>query len=285
MPGINSPSYKGLLDQASTQLLSSSDSPKIDAEVLLQSVTGKSLAWLIAHGDDTASSAHAEQFAELIEQRLQGKPIAYIVGYKEFWSLNLKVDQNVLIPRADTETLVEQALQRLPFDQPSTALDLGTGSGAIAIAVAHERPQCQVMAVDSKPEALAIARSNAELHKLNNIEFFQSSWFANLPATCKYDLIASNPPYIASSDPHLRKGDLRFEPTGALIAAEQGLADLQVIINNSANYLQPAGWVLVEHGYTQAQQVAALFSAAGFTSIELFQDINGLPRCTAARFE
>jgi len=278
----NQISYRQLINQATEILYQSSDSPRIDAEVLMQHATQNSMAWLIAYGDTLANASHIEAFFDLIEQRRHGRPIAYIVGYKEFWSLRLFVDESVLIPRGDTETLVEQCLARLANNKTHHVLDLGTGSGAIALAIAKERPESKVDAVDSSSAALLLAERNASANELHNLRFMLSSWYDDL-APFKYDLIASNPPYVAQNDAHLDQGDLRFEPSGALIADADGIGDILHIISKAPSYLKNNGWLLIEHGYEQQHQVAEIFSHYGFSNIELFKDLNQLPRCTAAQ--
>jgi len=274
--------YRGLLDDATKHLYETSETPRIDAEILLQHVIERPLAWLIAYGDTIATSEHVKNFLQLVSQRQSGKPIAYLTGTRDFWTLTLKVDDNVLIPRPDTETLVEQALKRLPENTPLDIMDLGTGSGAIALSIAKERPQAKVLAVDSEAGALKVAEENAELNRIKNTEFLQSNWFTNIPNR-KFNLIAANPPYVEAGDPHLKQGDLRFEPDAALIASGKGVDDIKNIIKNSRDYLQDKAWLIIEHGYNQADQVAALFEAADFKNIELFKDINELPRCTAGQ--
>lgn len=273
-------SYQGLLDSAALLLNESSDTPRIDAEVLMQHVTGKPLAWLIAHHDAIALPNHCRDFFAAIAKRQDGTPVAYIVGSREFWTLQLKVNQHVLIPRPDTETLVEQALDVLSSERAINVLDLGTGSGAIALALAKERPLANVVAVDCEAGALSLAQENAKLNELDNVAFVQSRWFAGLPANAKFDLIASNPPYVRGDDPHLKQGDLRFEPDVALIADDGGLADLREIVSEAPQYLAKRGHLIVEHGFDQADAVKALFQQAGFQQIELFKDLNHLPRCT-----
>ena len=193
------------------------------------------------------------------------------------------VNNTVLIPRPDTEILVEQAIQRIAIDSPTTMCDLGTGSGAIALSVAKERPLATVLAIDSHPSALQLAEQNAKAHQLTNVHFLCSDWFSQL-ASQKFDLIASNPPYIQSQDPHLQQGDLRFEPSSALIGATDGLGDIRNIIKQASDYLTHNGQVLVEHGYDQAESVHNLFAAAGYTNIINYRDLNNLPRCTAAQW-
>ena len=276
-------SYRGLLDDATKTLFDGSETPRIDAEILMQHVIDKPLAWLIAHGESIATSDHIRAFYQLINQRHAGQPIAYLIGRKDFWNLSLKVDSNVLIPRPDTETLVEQALERIAKDSASDVLDLGTGSGAIALAIAKDRPKAKVLAVDSQNGALTIARENATINSIGNAQFLHSDWYSNLPKGLSFDLIASNPPYIENGDPHLQQGDLRFEPSSALVAMDNGLADLNLIISKAPCFLKTRGWLLVEHGYNQADEVARLFKSNGFNNVNGYQDINKLPRCTAGR--
>lgn len=273
-------SYQELIDSATRLLNESSETPRIDAEVLMQYVTDKPLAWLIAHNDATALADHSRDFFAAVAKRQQGCPVAYIVGSRDFWTLRLNVNEQVLIPRPDTETLVEHALEALCTEQAIRVLDLGTGSGAIALAIAKERPLANVIAVDSEAGALGVAQENARLNGLDNVTFVQARWYAGLQANAKFDLIASNPPYVREDDPHLQQGDLRFEPDSALIADDDGLADLREIIAGAPQYLTKRGHLIVEHGYNQAEAVKALFRQAGFQEIELFEDLNHLPRCT-----
>ncbi|MCH2191308.1 MAG: peptide chain release factor N(5)-glutamine methyltransferase [Gammaproteobacteria bacterium] len=275
--------YRGLLDQATRSLYESSETPRIDAEYLLQHVIQKSMAWLITYGDSKASSCHVEVFLALIDERAKGVPVAYLMGYRDFWTLRLKVSKHVLIPRGDTEVLVEQALERIERQKPTSVLDLGTGSGAIALSIAKERSQATVLATDKHSDALEVAKINANLNDLKNVEFSVSDWFNNIKEQ-KFDLIASNPPYIEAKDPHLERGDLRFEPNTALIAQEQGLGDLNTIITRAPSYLKPNGWLIVEHGFNQATQVEEKIRASGFQNVSLYSDLNHLPRCTAAQW-
>ena len=279
------PSYKELLDDATQLLYNESDTPRIDAEVLLQHSASVSMAWLISHGETLADANHIKDFYAAVKARQNGQPIAYITGSRDFWTLTLKVDETVLIPRPDTETLVEQALERIPSDRACQLLDLGTGSGAIALALAKDRPSSTVCAVDSQVDALQVAQANAKLNKIDNVSFVESNWFENIETTSKFDLIASNPPYVETGDPHLQQGDLRFEPDSALIAAGNGLSDLGTIIETSPNYLNSGGWLIVEHGYNQESEIASLFKHASFAQISCFRDINNLPRCTVGQFK
>lgn len=275
--------YRGLIDDATRLLYNTSDTPRIDAEVLLQHVIQQPLAWLIAYGDSPANAAHIEAFYHLLEKRQHGQPIAYLTGSREFWSLTLKVTPDVLIPRPDTETLVEQALQVSPADKPLAVLDLGTGSGAIALAIAKERPQSTVLATDASVAALAIAEQNAIRNDLGNVTFLQSDWFQQLPAQ-RFNLIAANPPYVMRDDPHLKQGDLRFEPDLALVGGGDGLDDIRHICQQSGDYLVPGGYLIIEHGFDQTEQVHHCFQQAGFDAIQVFKDLNNLPRCSSGRW-
>lgn len=275
--------YKALIDSATRQLYETSETPRIDCEVLMQHMLNKDMAWLISYGDTVASPEHNKAFFGLIAERLKGTPIAYIVGSRDFWSLELMVNEHVLIPRPDTETLVEQALELLPENESSNVLDLGTGSGAIALSIAKERRHSNVIALEYSKAALEVAKHNSVLNNVTNVEFRHSNWFENIGAQDRFNLIASNPPYVEPNDPHLEQGDLRFEPISALTAEEDGLADIRHIIESAPLYLEHDGWLIIEHGYNQANEVESLFRANGFTEIELFFDLNKLPRCTLGK--
>jgi release factor glutamine methyltransferase len=277
-------SYRSLLDDATLILYDGSPTPRIDSEVLLQEVTNRPLSWVFAYGETLATADHVRRFFDLVAQRQQGQPIAYLLGYKDFWTLRLKVDMRVLIPRSDTETLIENALQKLPEGALSRVLDLGTGSGAIALSIAKERPNAQVVATDYQFDALEVAKNNATYNGVSNVTFLQSDWFSNIAVDDKFDLIASNPPYVEIGDPHLAQGDLRFEPDSALISGGDGLHDLEKVIQGSVNHLLPSAWLIVEHGYNQSRDVAHLLSCAGYINIKLHKDINDLPRCTIGQY-
>jgi len=279
------PSYQELLDDASSTLSNSSDTPRIDAEILLQHVLDKPLAWLIANGGTSAISEHIKSFYEIVECRRQGQPVAYLLGYRDFWTLRLAVNDNVLIPRPDTETLVEQALERLSPLKQQAVLELGTGSGAIALAIAKERPLANVLASDYSDAALAVAKGNAKSNRIDNVQFMQSDWFAAIKPQAQFDLIAANPPYVDNDDPHIQQGDLRFEPNLALVADEEGLADLRYIIEHARHFLKPGGFLIVEHGFEQGEEIAQFFKHHAYTDIQLYMDINQLPRCTAAQWQ
>ncbi len=276
-------SYRGLIDEASNVLYNVCDTPRIDAEYLMQHVINQSMAWLISHGDGAASAEHTHQFNQLIEQRSKGVPVAYLIGHRDFWTLRLKVNDHVLIPRGDTEILVEQALARLDATVSHKVLDLGTGSGAIALSIANERPNSYVTGIDQQQGAIDVAKANATDNRISNVDFIRSNWYAEV-ANQQFDLIASNPPYIEPGDPHLEQGDLRYEPTSALVAAEHGFEDLRAIIEGAPVRLVSGGWLLLEHGCQQAEEVASMLEGKGFNNISLYADLNHLPRCTAAQW-
>jgi len=280
----SNPSYRDLLELGVKCLYDDFDTPRIDAEVLLQHALGKDLSWFIVNAEETACDNHIESFTKLIDKRAKGEPIAYITGHKEFWSLDLMVNRSVLIPRPDTETLVELALELMPISKINSVLDLGTGSGAIALALAKEHPKTNILAIDSSQHALEVAQKNAKLNGLINVEFLKSDWFEQLDSM-QFELIASNPPYIEPNDPHLSQGDLRFEPSSALVGADDGLGDIRRIISGSIAHLRPDGYLVLEHGYNQQHQVHELLTKHGFTNIVSRKDLNDLPRCTSGQWK
>jgi release factor glutamine methyltransferase len=253
-----------------------SESPRLDAELLLATLLGLPRAALIARGNEPLA-LHASAYAELIAQRAHGVPIAYLTGWREFWSLPLKVSPAVLVPRPETELLVEHALALLPPDAVCSVLDLGTGSGAIALSLAHERPRWAVTAVDMSAAALDVARQNAHNLKLSHIQWRQGSWFDPVPAE-RFHLIVANPPYIAANDPALAA--LCAEPAPALIAGPTGLEALFAIVAQAPGHLHAGGWLVLEHGISQGQDVAQLLQAQGFDSIRTCSDFSGRPRVT-----
>jgi release factor glutamine methyltransferase len=273
------PTIKSLLAHAANTLTSHSGSPLLDAEVLLGFVLNKPRTYLRAWCDGTLTDQQLATFETLIKQRQQGTPIAYLTGTREFWSRDFRVTFDVLIPRPDTELLIELSLDLIPKDKAVKLVDLGTGSGIIAVTLAAERPNTHVTAVDASQAALAVAKHNAQHHQLTNIEFYQSDWFSNVPKSL-FDLVISNPPYIDPDDEHLQQGDVRFEPKTALIAGDQGLSDIQIIADNARCYLKPVGHLLIEHGYNQAQQVQAIFNALAYDKVQSYQDLSGQPRVT-----
>ncbi|QXB22385.1 peptide chain release factor N(5)-glutamine methyltransferase [Lelliottia amnigena] len=261
--------------------LSESESPRRDAEILLEHVTGKARTFILAFGETALTADQHAQLSALLSRRKAGEPVAHLTGEREFWSLPLYVSAATLIPRPDTECLVEHALARLPATA-CRILDLGTGTGAIALALASERPDCQVTAVDVMPDAVALALRNVARLGFNNVKIQQSSWFDALVGH-QFDMIVSNPPYIDECDPHLSQGDVRFEPLTALVAAEEGLADIAHIVTVSRQYLTAGGWLLIEHGWTQAEAVHALFTQAGYERVETCQDYGGNDRLTLGK--
>jgi len=270
---------KTLLANAANTLTSHSDSPLLDAQVLLGFVLDKPRTYLRAWCDNTITDQQLIAFEALIKQRQQGTPIAYLTGIREFWSRNFKVTPDVLIPRPDTELLIELSLELIPNNHAVKLIDLGTGSGIIAVTLAAEHPNAHITAVDASLAALAVAKHNAQHHQLTNIEFYQSDWFSNVPKSL-FDLVISNPPYIDPSDEHLQQGDVRFEPKTALIAENQGLSDIQIIADTASCYLKPAGHLLIEHGYNQAPQVQAIFNALAYDKVQSYRDLSGQPRVT-----
>ncbi|CAI0898778.1 peptide chain release factor N(5)-glutamine methyltransferase [Serratia quinivorans] len=264
--------------KAAVARLTQSDSARRDAEILLGFVTGRARTFLMAFGETLLTQQQQEQLERLLVRRERGEPVAYLIGEREFWSLPLSVSPATLIPRPDTECLVELALERLP-SSACNILDLGTGTGAIALALASERPDCTVTGVDLQPEAVVLAQHNAQKLAIGNAQFLQGSWFAPL-AGQTFALIASNPPYIDAADPHLAQGDVRFEPSSALVAQQHGLADLSAIVQQAPQYLLPQGWLLLEHGWQQGESVRALLQAAGFISIATRRDYGDNDRVT-----
>ncbi|SDE25090.1 [protein release factor]-glutamine N5-methyltransferase [Massilia sp. PDC64] len=255
----------------------------LENRILLCEATGLTRVQLITQGDRALTPDEASRLDDLVARRLHGEPIAYIVGRREFFGLEFRVGPAVLIPRPDTELIVELALERLPRG-PARLLDMGTGSGAIAVAVAHTRPDADVTALDVSPDALAVAQANAAANGAR-VRFLESSWFDALAATETFDVIASNPPYIAAGDDHLAQGDLRFEPVGALTDHADGLSALRTIVAGSPRHLVPGGWLLLEHGYDQAAAVRALLVDAGFTDVQSWRDLAGIERVSGGRFD
>lgn len=266
-----------------TRRLSAGESPKRGAEILLGFVTGRSRTFIMAFGETSLTASELEQLEALLARREQGEPVAYLVGEREFWSLPLSVSPATLIPRPDTECLVEQALLRLPAS-PQKVLDLGTGTGAVALAIASERPDCQLTGVDLQPEAVKLAQHNAQKLAITNASFVQGSWFAPV-AGQQFAVIVSNPPYIDAADPHLAEGDVRFEPASALVADNAGLADLQTLIEQAPQHLLAGGWLLLEHGWQQAQQVQQLFRQAGYHQVATVKDYGGNDRVSLGQWQ
>jgi release factor glutamine methyltransferase len=273
---------RDLVAEATERLATSSESARLDAELLLAHVLDKPRSHLLAWPDKEIDVEQRDAFRQLVDRRARGEPVAYLTGYREFWSLPVRVTEDVLIPRPETELLVELALDHLPDkDRPAIA-DLGTGSGVIALALARECPHCRVIATDRSEGALTTARLNAEQLGLEHIEFRLGSWFGPLEGEC-FDLVISNPPYIAERDPHLSAGDVRFEPRSALVSGRDGLDDLRVIAQNARRHLHPGGWLMVEHGYDQGAAVRKLLKKEGFVEVESCRDLAGIERATLGK--
>ncbi len=264
-----------------------SATPRLDAEVLLAHCLGRERTWLYTWGDQLCDTWHQARFAALLGARAVGLPVAYLTGEREFWGLPLATSRQTLIPRPDTETLVEAALQR-GSSESGRLLDMGTGTGAIALAFASERPGWQVVGVDIRPEAVALAARNARRLGIANSTFQTSDWFsalADCQPTNRFDLIVANPPYIAENDPHLDQGDVRFEPRSALVAGEQGMADLNYLVSAARGFLHPDGCLLLEHGNVQASGLRQVFSSAGYQNVETLCDLAGLERVTLGNYK
>ena len=280
---------QALLSKARQQLAQDlglpADEARVDAQTLLRHALNASRAWLIAHADQPLTNEEQACFDSLLQRRLKGEPVAYILGRREFYGLEFIVAPGVLIPRPDTETLVDAALKLIPETSSASwrILDLGVGSGAIAIAIAVNRPDAQVTGIEQSAEALAITRKNAELLAASNLRLLQSDWFSAVEGET-FDIIVSNPPYIAAADPHLEQGDLRFEPPSALASGADGLNDIRRIVALAPAHLNHDGWLLLEHGYDQAERVAGLLKEAGFSEIGHAADLAGIQRVTLGRY-
>lgn len=270
------------LQHAAHTLETASASAVLDAEVLLAWLLGKERYYLRCWPEKPLETMLLEQYHRLIEKRQRGEPVAYLTGKREFWSRDFNVNETVLIPRPETELLVELALELIPENTPLQLLDLGTGSGIIAITLAAERPAIEVVGVDLSSAALSVAQDNAARLGVANVHLLLSDWFAQIP-TAAYDIIVGNPPYIAPGDPHLQQGDLRFEPQSALISAHQGLHDIARIAAEAEAYLKPGGHLLLEHGYDQQDAVQLIFKQRHYLQIRTHFDLSGQPRVTSAQ--
>ncbi|MEL0634733.1 peptide chain release factor N(5)-glutamine methyltransferase [Pseudoalteromonas carrageenovora] len=263
-------------------LASSSESAKLDAQVLLLHILQKPRSYLFTWPEHELSDDQHSQFNVFIQRRLKGEPVAHITGLREFWSLSLEVNATTLIPRPDTETLVECALNMVMPDK-AKVLDLGTGTGAIALALGSEMPNWQIVAVDKVTDAVALANKNQQRLGINNVEVKQSNWFSALQGE-KFNLIVTNPPYIEQDDIHLNQGDVRFEPLSALVADEAGMSDIKQIISHSRDYLLSSGYLLIEHGFEQAEAVRDLFKQMAFIDIKTVKDFGNNDRVTLAQW-
>lgn len=267
-------------------------SARIEVQCLLQEVLQVNRAYLLTHAERVLDAGEYARYSALLERRMNGEPVAYLLGVREFYGLDFKVTPDTLIPRPDTELLVDLALQRMPSAGLAVTLsrkgekgaefrvlDMGTGSGAIALSIAHARPDARVVAVDASVAALNVARENARRLKIGNIQLLHSDWFSALTGE-RFDLIVSNPPYIEADDVHLSQGDLRFEPASALVSGGDGLDDIRRICEQAKNFLNPGGWLMFEHGYNQAVRVRDLLQQAGFTEVASLPDLSGIERVT-----
>ncbi|MET1162400.1 MAG: peptide chain release factor N(5)-glutamine methyltransferase [Pseudoxanthomonas sp.] len=253
-----------------------------EARLLLAHALGRPTSWLYAHAHEDIDVASTELYQRLVDERVAGQPVAYLTGTRGFWSLELEVTPDTLIPRPETELLVELALLRLPQDIAVRVADLGTGSGAIALAIASERPLAKIVATDASEPALKVAHRNALRNGVANIQFLQGSWLEPLAGQL-FDLIASNPPYVAETDPHLQQGDLRFEPAAALSSGKDGLDDIREIVANAGAHLHAGGWLLIEHGLEQGAAIRVLLEEAGLVEVATQRDLESRERVTGGR--
>lgn len=270
------------LREAAGQLAGRSGTPRLEAEILLAHALGRPRSWLIARPDAPLGADAGARYETLVRRRAAGWPVAYLTGVREFWSRNFRVTPDVLVPRPETEHLVEATLERLPADAPRRVADLGTGSGAIAVTIALERPGCAVTGIDISEAALEIARDNASRLGAANATFRPGNWLAGIGADA-FDVIVSNPPYVDADDPRLAADDLRFEPSLALAAADRGLEAIRTIVDHARTRLAPGGWLLLEHGADQGGAVADLLRSHGYEAVEVRTDLAGLPRVALAR--
>jgi release factor glutamine methyltransferase len=283
MPLVSDLSIKHLLSEAQKMLEEYSDSALLDAKVLLGFVLKQSITYLITWPERELTPAQQQQFQMLMARRVQGEPIAYLVGEKEFWSLSLAVAPSTLIPRPDTETLVELVLEQHQSNHLH-CLDLGTGTGAIALALASENLTWKIEAVDYNDDAVALAKKNAINNHLSHVTVYQSDWFSAVNQQHKFDVIVSNPPYIDENDLHLSQGDVRFEPLSALVSPANGYADIEHIIHNARHYFTDEAWLYIEHGFEQGEQVRALFKQYGYQCINTEKDLSGNERISYGQY-
>mgnify|MGYP002700299163 CR=1 FL=1 len=281
---IGDNSIANLVNQGQKLLQDASDSPKLDVEILLSFVLDKDRSYLLTWPEKKLEDEQLHIFLPLLVRRIQGEPIAYITGVKEFWSLSLSVSTSTLIPRPDTETLVELVLEQYEGRKKINCLDLGTGTGAIALALAKENPTWEIDAIDFNAEAVQLAKYNAKSCKLSHVNIFQSDWFTQVDTSKKYDLIVSNPPYIDCDDSNLAEGDVRFEPLSALVAGDNGLADIRHIADIARSFLTSNGKLFFEHGFEQGHAVRTILLNLGFQQAQTEQDLNGHDRITSAVF-
>ena len=279
----NMHTIRELLKAAQSEL-TFSDTARLDAELLLCHVMNTQRAWVYSRPEQQIPQQQVEAYHSLVKRRSKGYPIAYLTGHKEFWSTELSVNEHTLIPRPETERLVECALEKIPTEKILNIIDLGTGSGAVAIAIARERPQCMIIATDICGKALEIATANAKSHNLENISFIKSDWFSTIKRK-NFDIIVSNPPYIRHDDKHLQQGDVRFEPVDALKAGCDGLQYIREIIDQAPHYLIKNGWLLLEHGYDQGYDVRTHLTSSCYSDVTTCHDYAGHERITLARHQ
>lgn len=279
----NKVAVKQAMQTAEKQLIPHVDAARLEAEILLGHLLGKSRTWLISRSDTCLDDPQLQLYTNLVNKRIQGVPIAHLTQEREFWSLPLRVTADTLIPRPETELLVETCLDLYPAGNSITVVDLGTGSGAIALAIATERPEWNIIATDQSPQALDVAIHNAESLQLDNIQLLQGDWFEALQANTRVEILLSNPPYIPMNDPHLQQGDLRFEPRTALASGTDGLDAIRLIISKASDYLKPGGYLLLEHGYNQGSAVRRLMHQSALGEINTFTDLAGHERVTIGR--
>lgn len=270
------------LHQAEQSFVEEKTTASLDAQVLLSHILQCNTAHLIAWPEKELNKEQEEQYLHFINQRKQGVPVAHLIKQREFWSLNFSVNDSTLIPRPETETLVEYILEKFSHKEDITLLDMGTGTGAIAIAIAHERPAWKIVASELSKDALALAKKNSVTNKINNIAFIQSNWLTDI-SQHDFDIIVSNPPYIATNDPHLIEGDVRFEPKSALVSGESGMDAIEHICLHATSHLKNNGYLIIEHGYNQKQLVADCFTKNRYKEVEHCQDLSGHTRMTAGR--
>ena len=273
-----------LLQLGSEQLSPTSDSARLDSEILLAYVLQENRTYLFTWPEKTLTTTQHQCFIDLLERRRSGEPIAYIVGEQEFWSMSLRVTPDTLIPRPETELLVELCLEKITPGTNKKILDLGTGSGAIALAIAKECPECQVTGIEQSRQALIIAEGNAQNLKIKNVHFQHGHWFQQIAPDDNFDIIVSNPPYIAIHDPHLSQGDVRFEPETALTSGLDGLDDIRKIASQARRFLATDGWLLLEHGYDQSTLITELLTSLNYKNITDHNDLANLPRVVVAQY-
>lgn len=266
-------SIRSALQDAQQKLKEISDSEQLDAEVLLAFSLERDRTYLRTWPEKALTTEQQQHFQQLVKRRMKSEPVAYITGQREFWDMTLRVTADTLIPRPETELLVEKALEKIPVDAQWRIADLGTGSGAIALAIARERPGCQITATDSSATALAVAQDNAQRLNISNVQFIEGHWFQPIENE-QFEMIVSNPPYVHPADPHLQKGDLPFEPADALQSIPDGMKDIRIISNAARGHLSPPGWLILEHGYNQGSAVEQRLSELGYKEVTVVNDLS-----------